>query len=158
MAKLYFRYSAMNAGKSTSLLQIAYNYEEQGQRVALFTAAIDDRSGVGTIGRLTSYYLSGTTAYGLDAYAMSPNSELVTTRLRAIAQANVYGGTAPGAPTVLLTSGASDYAKIYAAIIQLFSTSNTTPSIEAIANQVRIYDDLRLDGATNHALGIRTTA
>ena len=49
MAKLYFRYSAMNAGKSTSLLQIAYNYEEQGQRVALFTAAIDDRSGVGTI-------------------------------------------------------------------------------------------------------------
>ena len=33
MAKLFFRYSAMNAGKSTSLLQIAYNYEEQGQRV-----------------------------------------------------------------------------------------------------------------------------
>ena len=49
MAKLFFRYSAMNAGKSTSLLQIAYNYEEQGQRVALFTAAIDDRSGLGTI-------------------------------------------------------------------------------------------------------------
>jgi thymidine kinase len=49
MAKLFFRYSAMNAGKSTSLLQIAYNYEEQGQRVALFTAAIDNRSGVGQI-------------------------------------------------------------------------------------------------------------
>ncbi len=49
MAKLFFRYSAMNAGKSTSLLQIAYNYEEQGQRVALFTAAIDDRSSVGSI-------------------------------------------------------------------------------------------------------------
>lgn len=49
MAKLFFRYSAMNAGKSTSLLQIAYNYEEQGQRVALFTAAIDDRSGSGVI-------------------------------------------------------------------------------------------------------------
>ena len=49
MAKLFFRYSAMNAGKSTALLQIAYNYEEQGQRVLLFTAAIDDRSGVGTI-------------------------------------------------------------------------------------------------------------
>lgn len=117
-----------------------------------------NRSGVGTIGRLTSYYLSGTTAYGLDAYAMSPNSELVTTRLRAIAQGNIYGGTAVGAPTVLLTSGASDYAKIYAAIIQLFATTNTTPSIEAVANQVRIYDDLRVDGATNHVLGIRTTA
>lgn len=49
MAKLFFRYSAMNAGKSTSLLQIAYNYEEQGQRVALFTAAIDNRAGVGKI-------------------------------------------------------------------------------------------------------------
>ena len=49
MAKLFFRYSAMNAGKSTSLLQIAYNYEEQGQRVLLFTAGIDDRSGHGRI-------------------------------------------------------------------------------------------------------------
>jgi len=49
MAKLFFRYSAMNAGKSTSLLQIAYNYEEQGQQVHLYTAAIDDRSGVGSI-------------------------------------------------------------------------------------------------------------
>lgn len=49
MAKLFFRYSAMNAGKSTSLLQIAYNYEEQGQRVQLFTAAIDNRAGVGKI-------------------------------------------------------------------------------------------------------------
>ena len=48
MAKLFFRYSAMNAGKSTSLLQIAYNYEEQGQQVALFTAQIDDRCGVGS--------------------------------------------------------------------------------------------------------------
>ena len=49
MAKLFFRYSAMNAGKSTALLQIAYNYEEQGQRVRLFTAGIDDRSGAGCI-------------------------------------------------------------------------------------------------------------
>ncbi|QJE02661.1 thymidine kinase [Massilia forsythiae] len=49
MAKLYFRYSAMNAGKSTSLLQVAHNYEEQGQPVKLYTAAIDDRYGVGQI-------------------------------------------------------------------------------------------------------------
>lgn len=49
MAKLYFRYAAMNAGKSTALLQVAYNYEEQGQRVRLFTAAIDDRYGAGRI-------------------------------------------------------------------------------------------------------------
>ena len=49
MAKLYFRYSAMNAGKSTALLQIAYNYEEQGQQVLLYTASIDDRFGTGCI-------------------------------------------------------------------------------------------------------------
>ena len=49
MAKLYFRYSAMNAGKSTALLQVAHNYEEQGQKVMLYTAAIDNRYGVGHI-------------------------------------------------------------------------------------------------------------
>jgi thymidine kinase len=49
VAKLYFRYSAMNAGKSTSLLQVAHNYEEQGQKVQLYTAKIDNRYGVGLI-------------------------------------------------------------------------------------------------------------
>ena len=49
MAQLYFYYSAMNAGKSTSLLQSAHNYREQGMRVAVFTAAIDDRFGHGTV-------------------------------------------------------------------------------------------------------------
>jgi thymidine kinase len=50
MAKLYFRFAAMNAGKSTALLQAAHNYEERGMQVALFTAAHDDRSGSGVIG------------------------------------------------------------------------------------------------------------
>lgn len=45
MAQLYFYYSAMNAGKSTALLQSAHNYREQGMSVLLFTAAIDDRGG-----------------------------------------------------------------------------------------------------------------
>lgn len=49
MAQLYFYYSAMNAGKSTSLLQSAHNYREQGMQVALYTAAIDDRYGKGII-------------------------------------------------------------------------------------------------------------
>jgi thymidine kinase len=49
LAKLYFRFAAMNAGKSTALQQVAYNYEERGQTVNLFTAAIDDRYGVGRI-------------------------------------------------------------------------------------------------------------
>ena len=49
MAKLFFRYAAMNAGKSTALLQVAHNYEERGMQVRLFTAAFDDRSGHGVI-------------------------------------------------------------------------------------------------------------
>jgi len=49
MAKLYFHYSAMNADKSTLLLQASYNYRERGMRTAIFTAALDDRAGVGRI-------------------------------------------------------------------------------------------------------------
>lgn len=49
MPKLYFYYSAMNAGKSTTLLQSAYNYEERGMRVLLFTPSIDNRAGTGMI-------------------------------------------------------------------------------------------------------------
>ena len=49
MAKLYFYYAAMNAGKSTTLLQADYNYRERGMETMLWTAAFDDRSGAGTI-------------------------------------------------------------------------------------------------------------
>ena len=49
MAKLYFYYSAMNAGKTTVLLQSAHNYRERGMTPLLFTPRLDDRSGVGTI-------------------------------------------------------------------------------------------------------------
>ncbi|MBC7282558.1 thymidine kinase [Hoeflea sp.] len=49
MAKLYFSYSTMNAGKTTLLLQASYNYRERGMRTVLFIAAFDDRGGVGRI-------------------------------------------------------------------------------------------------------------
>ncbi|MDG6238858.1 thymidine kinase [Glaesserella parasuis] len=49
MAKLYFYYSAMNAGKSTTLLQSSYNYQERGMNTLVYTAAIDDRYGVGKV-------------------------------------------------------------------------------------------------------------
>ncbi|WP_298962627.1 thymidine kinase [uncultured Roseibium sp.] len=49
MAKLYFNYSSMNAGKSTVLLQAAYNYEERGMNTLLLIAAFDDRGGKGKI-------------------------------------------------------------------------------------------------------------
>jgi thymidine kinase len=50
MAKLYFYYSTMNAGKSTALLQAAHNYAERGMKTLLFTAKLDDRAG----GRIAS--------------------------------------------------------------------------------------------------------
>jgi thymidine kinase len=50
MAKLYFHYSTMNAGKSTLLLQASYNYRERGMQTFLLTAAIDGRAGKGVVG------------------------------------------------------------------------------------------------------------
>lgn len=49
MAKLYFNYSAMNAGKSTVLLQASHNYIERGMTTFLLTARLDDRAGEGVI-------------------------------------------------------------------------------------------------------------
>jgi thymidine kinase len=45
MAKLYFYYSTMNAGKSTAMLQASHNYHERGMRTLLYTAKLDDRGG-----------------------------------------------------------------------------------------------------------------
>ena len=49
MAKLYFYYSAMNAGKTTTLLQSAYNYHERGMRTLILTPQLDDRHGAGVV-------------------------------------------------------------------------------------------------------------
>ena len=50
MAKLYFYYAAMNAGKSTTLLQADFNYRERGMETMLWTATLDERAGAGVIG------------------------------------------------------------------------------------------------------------
>ena len=52
MAKLYFRYGAMNSGKSTALLQAAYNYEERSQHVSLAKPAIDTKGVSNIVSRL----------------------------------------------------------------------------------------------------------
>jgi thymidine kinase len=59
MAKLYFYYASMNAGKSTTLLQADFNYRERGMNTMLWTAALDDRYGQGAV----------TSRIGLDAKA-----------------------------------------------------------------------------------------
>ncbi len=52
MAKLYFRYGAMNSGKSTALMQVAHNYEEQGMRVLILKPQVDTKGGDKLVSRL----------------------------------------------------------------------------------------------------------
>ncbi len=68
MAQVYFYYSAMNAGKSTSLLQSSYNYNERGMQTLLLTPEIDQRAGEGRIA----------SRIGLqkEAYSFSPQEDL----------------------------------------------------------------------------------
>jgi thymidine kinase len=68
VAKVYFYYAAMNAGKSTLLLQSSYNYQERGMQTILFTPAIDTRFAAGKI----------TSRIGLEAAAVpfSPGDDL----------------------------------------------------------------------------------
>ncbi len=52
MAKLYYRYGAMNSGKSTALMQVAHNYEERGMRVLILKPSIDTKAGAKLLSRL----------------------------------------------------------------------------------------------------------
>ena len=71
MAKLYFHYSTMNAGKSTLLLQASYNYIERGMQTYLLTANFDDRAGTGKIGsRIGISEKADTYATTSDLFAM----------------------------------------------------------------------------------------
>lgn len=53
MAQLYFRYGAMNSGKSIEVMKVAHNYEEQNKAVRIFTSGVDDREGVGVVASRT---------------------------------------------------------------------------------------------------------
>lgn len=68
MAKLYFHYSTMNAGKSTLLLQASYNYRERGMTTLLLTAAVDTRAGPGRI--------ASRIGIAEDAVAFGPDADL----------------------------------------------------------------------------------
>ena len=71
MAKLYFNYSTMNAGKSTILLQAAHNYRERGMETYLLTANFDDRAGLGRIAsRIGIEAVADMFGTGSDLYAM----------------------------------------------------------------------------------------
>ncbi len=78
MAKLYFYYSSMNAGKSTTLLQADFNYRERGMRTMLWTAALDDRYEAGYI----------TSRIGLQAHAhlFEPDTDLYARVIEHVAE------------------------------------------------------------------------
>jgi len=65
LAKLYFSFSAMNAGKSTILLQASHNYQERGMKTLLLTAELDDRDVKGRI--------SSRIGFGTEAFTFSKN-------------------------------------------------------------------------------------
>lgn len=68
MAKLYFNYSTMNAGKSTLLLQAAHNYREGGMQTYLITAQLDNRAGAGKI--------ASRIGIGEEADTFAPNDDM----------------------------------------------------------------------------------
>ena len=68
MAKLYFHYSTMNAGKSTALLQAAHNYRERGMQTHLLTARFDRRAGEGRI--------ASRIGFGAEADTFDPGDDL----------------------------------------------------------------------------------
>jgi thymidine kinase len=68
MAKLYFNYSTMNAGKSTLLLQASHNYRESGMQTYLITAQMDNRAGAGKI--------ASRIGIGQEADTFAPNEDL----------------------------------------------------------------------------------
>ena len=70
MAKLYFHYSTMNAGKSTLLLQASHNYYERGMQTYLLAATFDTRAGTGRIGSRIGL--------SADADMFTPNEDLFT--------------------------------------------------------------------------------
>lgn len=70
MAKLFFYYSAMNAGKTTTLLQSSYNYQERGMNTLAFTPDFDDRYGVGKI--------ASRIGLNCDAYAFARDFDFFT--------------------------------------------------------------------------------
>ncbi len=87
MAKLYFRYGAMNSGKSTALLQAAYNYEERGHRVLLAKPAVDSKGGGSIVSRL------GVTRE-VD-FTVGPHDDIL--RVFADRRAAAFAGSLPGA-------------------------------------------------------------
>jgi hypothetical protein len=124
------------------------------------------RSGQAPFGRLTSYYLSATTTYGVDIYGRSPASEKVFARFGAEQASALYGGGAAGAPRVVAYSdaaGAGDFLRIYANTeIGLYRSGSATPDLSINSGGIVANTDLDMNGYNivdaNNTWAIRSTA
>ncbi|MFX3617580.1 MAG: thymidine kinase [Sporolactobacillus sp.] len=84
MAQLFFKYGAMNSGKSIEIIKVAHNYEEQGKSVLLFTSGLDDRDEVGAISSRIGFKRSAIPIFSdtdifciVDGYKPKPHCVLV---------------------------------------------------------------------------------
>ncbi|CAO1610036.1 thymidine kinase [Brochothrix thermosphacta] len=68
MAQLFFRYGAMNSGKTIEILKVAHNYEEQHKKVLILTSSVDDRDGIG--------YVSSRIGMKREAIAVGANTDI----------------------------------------------------------------------------------
>ena len=84
MAKLYFSYSTMNAGKSTVLLQASHNYGERGMKTMLFTAELDTRSKVGNISSRIGLSEKASTFNNDDNLFSSVEERLITDKISCV--------------------------------------------------------------------------
>ena len=84
MAKLYFSYSTMNAGKSTVLLQASHNYGERGMKTMLFTAELDNRSKVGNISSRIGLSEKASTFNNDDNLFSSVEERLITDKISCV--------------------------------------------------------------------------
>ncbi len=77
MAQLFFKYGAMNSGKSIEILKVAHNYEEQNKKVMLFTSAIDNRDEVGYVSSRIGVRREATPVFDdTDIYQLVKESQL----------------------------------------------------------------------------------
>jgi thymidine kinase len=144
MAKLYFYYASMNAGKSTMLLQADFNYRERGMATMLWTAAIDDRYAPGTI---TSRIGLERAAHVFDAttdlstaisaeHARAPLSCVLVDEAQFLTRAQVFALAAicdeQGVPVLTYGLRTDFQAKLFEGSMWLLALADTLSEIKAV--------------------------
>jgi thymidine kinase len=160
MAKLYFYYASMNAGKSTTLLQADFNYRERGMRTMLFTARVDDRAGVGVIASRLGVEAPATAfdaatdlaALALAEHARAPLACVLVDEAQFLTEAQVDGlaALADGHGVPVLTYGLrTDFrGRLFAGSARLLALADALVEIKSVCRCGRKATmNLRVDAA-----------